>query len=137
MHTSVSRCTPMASRLSCSTSVCSGGPITGNQTSSNAVCSFGSREQITWANTCVQSVRNRMRKHYQPSAWKRINKHGIEQRFMTESGIHVLWRRFLKKRFNLAPFERVLPGTIDGKILPKHQIPKVSKKEIERILKRK
>ncbi|XP_041366291.1 uncharacterized protein LOC121381177 [Gigantopelta aegis] len=140
LHTSAAHYTPIVSTtLSSSATKCSNGRVSCSQTSSNTTCTCNCsyREQIMWADVCVQSVRTHMRKHYDPSAWKRINKHGIEQRLRSETGIHILWRRMLKKRFNLAPFERVLQGTVNGKILPKHQIPKVPQKDLERILKRK
>ncbi|XP_025077564.1 uncharacterized protein LOC112554153 [Pomacea canaliculata] len=63
-------------------------------------------------------VRGRARIHYQPSAWKRVNKHGLEKRLLTQSGIEVLWRRYLKDRHVLTPFERILSGTYNGQILP-------------------
>lgn len=70
----------------------------------------------------VTQVRGRAQIYYQPSAWKRVNKHGIERRLLTQGGIEVLWRRFLKRRHVLAPFERILPGTVQGKILPKEYL---------------
>lgn len=76
--------------------------------------------QCQWASVCVQSVRGRKVKPlYNPSAWKRINKHGIHQRLHSDNGIHILWRRFLKGRHSLAPYERLLRGSIKGRILPK------------------
>lgn len=67
-------------------------------------------------------VRGRARIYYQPSAWKRVNKHGLEKRLLTQSGIEVLWRRYLKDRHVLTPFERILSGTYNGQILPEHHL---------------
>ncbi|CAG5117518.1 unnamed protein product [Candidula unifasciata] len=67
-----------------------------------------------------QSVRTNVRVHYRPSAWKRYNKHNIERRLRTPGGLELLWRRILKGRHQLAVYERILPNTVNGKILPKH-----------------
>ncbi|KAK7115330.1 hypothetical protein V1264_001218 [Littorina saxatilis] len=67
-------------------------------------------------------TRGRAQIYYRPSAWKRVNKHGIERKLRTQGGIELLWRRFLKKRHVLTPFDRMLPGTHYGQILPDHYI---------------
>lgn len=67
-----------------------------------------------------QSVRTNVRKHYKGSAWKRYNKHNIERRLSTPGGLEVLWRRVLKGRHQLAVYERILPNTVNGKILPEY-----------------
>ena len=70
----------------------------------------------------VTQTRGRAQIYYRPSAWKRVNRHGIEKRLRTQGGIEVLWRRFLKKRHWLTPFDRIVPGTYKGQILPDHHL---------------
>ncbi|RUS76427.1 hypothetical protein EGW08_015818 [Elysia chlorotica] len=67
-----------------------------------------------------QCVRTKVRVYYKGSAWKRYNKHNIEKRLTTPGGLEMLWRKTLKGRMNLAPYERILPNTVDCKILPAH-----------------
>ncbi|XP_076443239.1 uncharacterized protein LOC143281866 [Babylonia areolata] len=68
------------------------------------------------------TTRGRAEIYYRPSAWKRVNKHGIEKRLRSPSGIEVLWRRVLKKRHCLTPFDRILPNTYNAQVLPKHHL---------------
>lgn len=70
----------------------------------------------------VTATRGRASVYYRPSAWKRVNKHGLEKRLRKPSGIEILWRRILKKRHTLSPFDRILPGTYNGQILPDHHL---------------
>ena len=70
----------------------------------------------------VMQVRGAVQNYYQPSAWKRVNKHGLEKRLMSECGVEILWRRILKKRHVLCSFERILDGTVNGQILPAHHL---------------
>ncbi|KAK3759423.1 hypothetical protein RRG08_009096 [Elysia crispata] len=67
-----------------------------------------------------QSVRTKVRVYYKGSAWKRYNKHNIEKRLTTPGGLEMLWRKTLKGRMNLAAYERILPNTVNSKILPAH-----------------
>ncbi|KAK7492572.1 hypothetical protein BaRGS_00016238 [Batillaria attramentaria] len=71
----------------------------------------------------LTQCRGRAEIYYQPSAWKRINKHGIHRKLQTPGGIEVLWRRLLKGRHSLAPYERILTlPTYNGQILPDHHL---------------
>lgn len=67
-----------------------------------------------------QCVRTKVRVYYKGSAWKRYNKHNIEKRLTTPGGLEMLWRKILKGRINLAAYERILPNTVNSKILPAH-----------------
>ncbi|CAL1541390.1 unnamed protein product [Lymnaea stagnalis] len=69
----------------------------------------------------VRSTKNYgVRVYYKGSAWKRYNKHNIERRLTTPGGLEILWRKVLKGRHQLAAYERILPNTVNGKILPEH-----------------
>ncbi|GFO06544.1 hypothetical protein PoB_003304900 [Plakobranchus ocellatus] len=67
-----------------------------------------------------QCIRTKVRVYYKGSAWKRYNKHNIEKRLTTPGGLEMLWRKTLKGRLNLAAYERILPNTVNSKILPQH-----------------
>lgn len=56
-----------------------------------------------------QMMRTKVRVYYRPNAAKRIKTHGIHKRIQTESGVEILWRRFLKGRHNLAVYEDFRP----------------------------
>lgn len=89
---------------------------------SPAGLSPASSSLLTPCTPSLTQTRGRAEIYYRPSAWKRVNKHGIERRLRTQGGIEVLWRRFLKKRHCLTPFDRILPGTYKGQILPDHHL---------------
>lgn len=74
---------------------------------------------LSSTSVAFQSVRTNVRVHYRPSAWKRYNKHNIERRLSTPGGLEMLWRKVLKGKHQLAVYERILPNTVNGKILPK------------------
>ncbi|XP_005090358.1 uncharacterized protein LOC101863636 [Aplysia californica] len=67
-----------------------------------------------------QCVRTKVRVYYKGSAWKRYNKHNIEKRLTSPGGLEVLWRRVLKGKHQLAVYERILPNTVNSKVLPPH-----------------
>uniref|UniRef100_A0A0B6XXI2 39S ribosomal protein L34, mitochondrial n=1 Tax=Arion vulgaris TaxID=1028688 RepID=A0A0B6XXI2_9EUPU len=73
---------------------------------------------LSFTPVTFQSIRTKVRVYYKGSAWKRYNKHNIEKRLISPGGLEVLWRKTLKGRHQLAAYERILPDTVDGKILP-------------------
>ncbi|KAL8622794.1 hypothetical protein ACOMHN_026915 [Nucella lapillus] len=99
----------VACRVSASRSVLTGGTP-------------GGSSLLPVSSALVVPARGRVQINYQPSAWKRVNKHSMEKRLRSPGGIEVLWRRVLKKRHCLTPFDRILPGTYNGQILPKHHL---------------
>ena len=94
--------------------------LSSSATGSNRLVPRGAVSPLNGSTPMTTQVRGRAQVYYRPSAWKRVNKHGIEKRLMSQGGIEVLWRRILKKRHSLTPFDRILPGTVGGKVLPDH-----------------
>ncbi|KAK6188832.1 hypothetical protein SNE40_004930 [Patella caerulea] len=97
-------------------------PVDPIQSSTDSLLKPSHGKEVFGCPSCnVQQVRNGQRQHYSYSAWKRINKFGIERLLSTKNGRTVLWRRFLKGKHNYAAFEQLLPEEFNGRILPKHQ----------------
>ncbi|KAK0044552.1 hypothetical protein Bpfe_026052 [Biomphalaria pfeifferi] len=101
--------------------------ITGVFSKNCFTASFGSVQpglcKATHPQVVHQSIRTKntgKRIYYVGSAWKRYNKHNIERRLTTNGGLEILWRKTLKGKHVLAAYERILPNTVDGRILPQH-----------------
>ncbi|XP_059155411.1 uncharacterized protein LOC131940688 [Physella acuta] len=91
-------------------------PVSGSKPSS-------SKPLVAPASNVIQCIRSKntgKREYYKGSAWKRYNKNNIERRLSTTGGLAMLWRKTLKGRHQLAAYERILPNTVGGKILPDH-----------------
>ena len=56
----------------------------------------------------LQPVRGKKVVKYKESTWKRVHKNSLHKRILTKGGIEVLWRRFLKGRHVLVPYDNFL-----------------------------
>ncbi|KAH9509063.1 hypothetical protein Btru_048925 [Bulinus truncatus] len=91
-------------------------PLTGTLQFLGQIKTSGSQ----FAYQCIREKNTGKRIYYRGSAWKRYNKHNIERRLTTDGGLEVLWRKTLKGKHKLASYERILPNTVNGRILPDH-----------------
>lgn len=55
-----------------------------------------------------QTVRGKKVVQYKESTWKRVHKNSLHKRILTKGGIEIIWRRFLKGRHVLVPYDNFL-----------------------------
>lgn len=55
-----------------------------------------------------QTVRGKRVVQYKESTWKRVHKNSLHKRILTKGGIEIIWRRFLKGRHVLVPYDNFL-----------------------------